>query len=217
MLGFDENFFKYISQVKKIKTQELSELNYIEYIHQEFREQDDYEELMTKTLNSLLSKNENSYVMTRPISSYAWEKIDGLDEFKKLFPAEGQPEYGIRKIENGYELTLPPLISKQYAKKTNVDGKAIQATIRYLIKQYEGEHGEIIPFAKATLIFTHHVAENKLGYAIPDPDNLDIKSCIDALQGRFIECDNLMSISLIQRGEISSQSYTVLTLKDGLF
>lgn len=123
----------------------------------------------------------------------------------------------ITKLEVGhYKFTLPPLFSKRTHEKTFRDGKAIQYLVAYLLQEYENRNGIIRKMKRPMVIFIHHVKDWSGKKWVPDADNLDAKSIVDALQGYFYANDSVLDITLIHTGKLDEKSFTELHLIDAV-
>lgn len=216
MPGYDDCFFDYVKEsIRKLNrvSNTLKKLLTIRE-NEKLYDPEEYETVLSRTVNQAITENEVSYLYIRPITSRAWNSIKGLDGFKTLSQDPDQPKYQLIETEDGYELTLPPLISKHTKNRCLSDGMAIRKLVTELFEEYKIEKGQSPQvFCRAVLEFTHFVAESKLGYAAPDPDNLDIKAVIDTLQNKLIRNDTVLDITLIQKGMVAPVSYTRLAVK----
>ncbi len=121
--------------------------------------------------------------------------------------------YELRKIKDGYVLMLPPMVSQYKLNRRMQEGKAIYFLVLDLIKHYEKEHGKIARLDRAEISFIHFIDMNLPEISVPDPDNIDIKKVIDALQGSVISEDNLLHIELIHRAHLSTEPHTEVYVK----
>lgn len=162
-------------------------------------------------VNSYLTQNEQNYLLAKNIASFLQGKGERPKPRETLlgkmqdFPAELK-----KHSDCHYEMILPPLYAKSVKDRFAADGKAIYNIVRFLVKDYEQSHGQIPMLSHPTLIFTHCVLMEKRGKQIPDPDNIDIKSIIDALQGTFYDNDSVLDLNLLITGEISDTAMTRL-------
>ena len=121
--------------------------------------------------------------------------------------------YELKCAQDGYVLILPPMVSQYKLNRRMQEGKTIYFLVLDLIKRYEKEQGKISRFDRAGISFIHFIDIDLPEVSVPDPDNIDIKKVIDALQGSVIAEDNLLHLELEHRAYLSSQPHTEVYVK----
>lgn len=122
-------------------------------------------------------------------------------------------EYYLKKSGDSYVLILPPMVSQYKLERRMQEGKAIYFLTLDLIKNYERNVGKLEIFDRACITFYHFVDINLPEISVPDPDNIDIKKVIDALQGSIITSDNLLHINLAHKAYLSPYPHTEIYVK----
>lgn len=164
---------------------------------------------LKKRAGNYISSVEELFLSSKKLL-YLPDETDGEDEEIEV-PKD--PFYSLAGNEGVYVLTTYPLRSKQYKDKKRKDGKVIYYQVKELIEDFIIRNGFIKPFSKAEIHFTHYIPEQDIAWRVPDPDNLEIKYLLDALQGYLITDDSLLNLRIIQEGEVGEKAYTKVVIK----
>ena len=157
------------------------------------------------------ARSEKLFLRAKALTNFAEGKEVLLPgKAAKIFSSE---TYELSKTADGYVLMLPPMVSQYKINRRMQEGKAIYFLVLDLVRRFEKEHGRVTCFDRAEISFIHFIDINLPEVSVPDPDNIDIKKVIDALQGSVISEDNLLHLELEHRAYLSSQPHTEVYVK----
>ena len=155
----------------------------------------DDESIIKRCINTALSSAEAAFLSSKNLMLiYPKESGDVIFQSKEPWKCE--------KEDPGLYLLLPPLVSKHNKNKSGCDGKAIRNLVWELLKDKQDQ-----PFGYSEITFVFHIALND---AVPDFDNVEIKSLLDSLQGIALKNDTMLDYELHAYGCIDKKSYTEL-------
>lgn len=172
---------------------------------------------VNQDIKKYIRQSEDMYFRSKRIVNFLEEdETDNITKSEIFDEWNNNKEYKLEVTENGeYLLTLPPLISQHMLDVRKSEGAAIKFLVQRLIKEFTEQGNELELFYDATIEFYHFIDRNKPEYAVPDPDNVDVKRVIDALHGLIIESDNLLHLNLVHYGFESHKTYTKILIKKG--
>ena len=115
----------------------------------------------------------------------------------------------LTRWEDGYRYVLPPMPGKRTTEKTGGDAKSIHYTMQLLNRRFL--QTESVALVKSPLIlFVDHIKADLSDQFVPDFDNLDVKTAIDALRYSLIADDSMRDITLMQFSKDDRESFTEL-------
>lgn len=197
--------------IKKKKEKEVRLLAEIELavLHAEEAEAD-------RLVKRFLSANEAGFLCGKE-AVYARQSMKTEYEPPAWFlrgRPEGCPSSLARISDSHFKFVLPPLTGKKTTEKAYRDGCAIHYLVTYLLQQYESRNGLVKAMERPFVLFIHHVDDRRKACRVPDPDNLEVKTVIDSLQGYFFENDSVLDITLLHAGKRDDSDYTEVHILD---
>lgn len=165
--------------------------------------------------SSLISAKYKLEEMMRCADELSWladEKEPSEYPSRITQPTESYSVTGNR--DKGFTVIMPPLQKREYERKLHpqkVKAECVRAAVLDYLKK-TGQKKCI--FDKCTLTYTVMIGP-EAGGNIGDADNLDTKQITDALTGIFYEDDNLTHVTLMIRGETTTEpSFTKLEIRE---
>lgn len=156
------------------------------------------QEILQSCINKVLSSSEVAFLAAKNLMKYSQsEKENGV------FFNDGP--WFCEQTQKGVHFVLPPMVSKHNKNKAAADGKAIR-NLTFELLNKSCDISKLFSFCEISFVF--HVGRIGAQDAIPDFDNLDIKSFIDSLQGILIKNDTVLNYDLHAYGVEDTKSFT---------
>ena len=150
------------------------------------------DEMADKLLRAFAIENEEIFLKLKRITYDIQGRTDdnAVDSIGEadFFPAS------LEQIQEGiWKFHLPPFFSVQASKRGYGNaGKHIFFMVMKLQTNYEAKYGKIPKLTEPIVVFEHHICTDK--HNVFDFDNIDSKRALDAIQGFFIDDDNILSL-----------------------
>jgi len=162
-----------------------------------------------------LRDTEKDFIYSKLLHVFEQESEEELKEDMKreLYGASDYFPASLSYKNNMYVFTLPPMVSVKRDNRHNPNGKYIKYLTLSLLEETDIP---IRTLKKPVIMFEHHICvngENELPY-VADADNIDAKSCQDALQKFLFNDDNLLSLTTVHRGVKDDRAFTKVMVMD---
>ena len=164
------------------------------------------EDKASETLDEISNVAEKSLWFIKGLS-VALSQKEGITEADIISKMKLPEAVSVKRDEFGIVFTLPQLTGKSTTKRRYMDGKIISSYVTALLDR----NADIVKKVETpVLVFEHHINPKEGLSRSVDPDNMDVKAVIDALQGTVIEDDNALAISLMHIGVKDETSFCKL-------
>ena len=135
----------------------------------------------------------------------------GITEDERLLQVADNVNVGIEYDGKTVKIKAPAAFMKMdIGARTRMIGRAVYAKLA----QYMKDKNITAPmFEKADISIIHHISKTSDIMNIPDADNLDTKSMLDAVDGLLIPNDDLITIRLTEYGVIDEDDFTEIIVQ----